>query len=177
MPSSAKETSHAKDACLGAAVDIGDNGRMQQSRRPKAIIERQGDGYVALCTELDIGSPGDTVERARANPIEALTLFLEIGDPSEIDQRPHSKRLPATVVFEAELRYPSSCSWHANALRELTQGIQSGQSRLESVLLSSPEQHGDIVPKRRTNSFGELSGQSVRNGSVDFLLSHCAVER
>jgi predicted RNase H-like HicB family nuclease len=27
-----------------------------------AIIEREGDGYVALCPELDIASQGDTVE-------------------------------------------------------------------------------------------------------------------
>jgi hypothetical protein len=40
MPSPMKEPSHAEDECLGAAKDIGDNGRMQQSRRLTAIIER-----------------------------------------------------------------------------------------------------------------------------------------
>ena len=30
-----------------------------------AIIEREGDGYVALCPELDIASQGNTVEQTR----------------------------------------------------------------------------------------------------------------
>jgi hypothetical protein len=38
-----------------------------------AIIEREGDGYVALCPEFDIASQGDTLEGPRANLIEALT--------------------------------------------------------------------------------------------------------
>ena len=42
-----------------------------------AIIEREGDGYVALCPELDIASQGDTVEEARRNLTEALELFEE----------------------------------------------------------------------------------------------------
>jgi predicted RNase H-like HicB family nuclease len=35
-----------------------------------AIIEREDEGYVALCPELDIASQGDTIEEARANPPE-----------------------------------------------------------------------------------------------------------
>jgi predicted RNase H-like HicB family nuclease len=30
-----------------------------------AIIEREGDGYVLLCPELDIASQGNTIEEAR----------------------------------------------------------------------------------------------------------------
>lgn len=41
-----------------------------------AIIEREGDGYVSLCPELDIASQGDTVEEARDNLQKALELFL-----------------------------------------------------------------------------------------------------
>ncbi len=63
---------------------------MQQSRRLTAIIEREGDGYVALCPELDVASQGDSLEEARANLIEALTLFYETADASEIEQRVHS---------------------------------------------------------------------------------------
>jgi hypothetical protein len=44
MPSTQKEISHAEDECLGAGIDIGDNERMQRSRRLTAIIEREGDG-------------------------------------------------------------------------------------------------------------------------------------
>ena len=52
-----------------------------------AIIEREEDGYVALCPELDIASQADTVEQARTNLIEALELFFEVADPSEVKKR------------------------------------------------------------------------------------------
>lgn len=52
-----------------------------------AIIEREGDGYVSLCPELDIASQGDTIEGARANLQEAVELFFETADPSEIELR------------------------------------------------------------------------------------------
>jgi predicted RNase H-like HicB family nuclease len=52
-----------------------------------AIIEREGDGYVLLCPELDIASQGDTVEQARSNLQEALELFFETASPEEIEQR------------------------------------------------------------------------------------------
>ena len=39
------------------------------------VIEREGDGYVALCPQLDIASQGDTVALARENLKEALELF------------------------------------------------------------------------------------------------------
>ena len=35
------------------------------TRQWTAIIEREGDGYVALCPELDIASQGATVAEAR----------------------------------------------------------------------------------------------------------------
>jgi len=52
--------------------------RAQMMRqRLTAIIEREGDGYVALCPELDIASQGDSVETARHNLSEAVDLFEE----------------------------------------------------------------------------------------------------
>jgi len=48
---------------------------MQPSRHLTAIIEHEGDGYVALCPELDVASQGDSLEGARANLIEALTFL------------------------------------------------------------------------------------------------------
>jgi predicted RNase H-like HicB family nuclease len=56
-----------------------------------AIIEREDDGFVALCPELDIASQGASIEEARANLIEALTLFFEAASPSEVAQRLHSE--------------------------------------------------------------------------------------
>ncbi|NOZ63704.1 MAG: type II toxin-antitoxin system HicB family antitoxin [Caldiserica bacterium] len=52
-----------------------------------AIIEKEGDGYVALSPELDIASQGSTVEEARNNLEEALTLFFECASPEEIQER------------------------------------------------------------------------------------------
>ncbi len=42
--------------------------------------------YVASCTELDIPSQGATVEEARQNLVEALTLWLETASPHEIGE-------------------------------------------------------------------------------------------
>ncbi len=55
-----------------------------------AIIERENDGYVSLCPELDIASQGDTIEQARDNLKEALELFFETASPEEIKQRLHT---------------------------------------------------------------------------------------
>jgi predicted RNase H-like HicB family nuclease len=52
-----------------------------------AIIEREGDGYVALCPEVDIASQGDSVEEARDNLREALELFFECASPAEVEGR------------------------------------------------------------------------------------------
>ena len=60
-------------------------------RQLRAIIEREGDGYVALCPELDIASQGDTVSGARDNLKEALELFFETASAAEIEERPHSE--------------------------------------------------------------------------------------
>ncbi len=54
-----------------------------------AIVERENDGYVSLCPELDIASQGDTVEQARDNLKEALELFFETASTEEIKQRLH----------------------------------------------------------------------------------------
>jgi predicted RNase H-like HicB family nuclease len=64
---------------------------MKPTRQLTAIIEREDDGYVALCPELDIASQGTTVETARTNLIEALELFFESADPSEVARRLHSE--------------------------------------------------------------------------------------
>jgi predicted RNase H-like HicB family nuclease len=65
-----------------------------------AIIEREDDGFVALCPELDIASQGATIDEARANLVEALTLFFETAAPSEVTQRLHSE------VFVTQVEVP-----------------------------------------------------------------------
>lgn len=56
-------------------------------RQLTAIIEREGDGYVALCPDLDIAGQGMTVEEARDNLREALELFFDTASAEEIRQR------------------------------------------------------------------------------------------
>ena len=52
-----------------------------------AVLEKESDGYVSLCPELDVASQGRTVEEALANLKEAVELFLECAAPEEIQQR------------------------------------------------------------------------------------------
>jgi predicted RNase H-like HicB family nuclease len=55
-----------------------------------AIVEKEGDGYVSLCPELDVASQGNTVEEATANLKEAVALFLECADPKKVERRLHT---------------------------------------------------------------------------------------
>ena len=57
------------------------------NRRLTAIVEREGDGYVALCPEVDVASQGASVSEARDNLAEALALFFETAPAGEVDRR------------------------------------------------------------------------------------------
>lgn len=61
------------------------------SQQFTAIIEREGSGYVSFCPQLDIASQGETVEDARKNLIEALELFFETADSTEVKTRLHGE--------------------------------------------------------------------------------------
>ena len=61
------------------------------NRKLTAIIEREDDGYVSLCPELDIASQGDSIESARENLREALELFFECASPEEVQKRLHGE--------------------------------------------------------------------------------------
>ncbi len=52
-----------------------------------AVLIREGDGFVALCPELDVASQGDSVEQAKANLREAVELFFECASTEEIRER------------------------------------------------------------------------------------------
>ena len=57
------------------------------TRTLTATIWREDDGFVALCSELDIASQGNTVEEARSNLKEAVELFFETAHSDEIANR------------------------------------------------------------------------------------------
>ena len=73
---------------------------MADSRHMTASIEREDDGFVALCPELDIASQGASIEEARANLVEALTLFFETASASEVSRRFQSE------VFVTQVEVP-----------------------------------------------------------------------
>ena len=73
---------------------------MKTAQRLTAIIEREDDGYVALCPEFEVVSEGASIEESRANLVEALTLFFETASPSEIARRMH------TEVFITQVEVP-----------------------------------------------------------------------
>jgi len=62
---------------------------MAERRHLTGLIEREVDGYVALCPEIDVASQGATIEEARINLQEAAELFFEVASPSEIEERYH----------------------------------------------------------------------------------------
>ena len=53
------------------------------SRRLTVIIEKEGSGYVAICLELEVASPGDSVEEAHSNLKKALELTYGAAPPEE----------------------------------------------------------------------------------------------
>ena len=59
------------------------------NRQLTAIIEKEDDGFVALCPEVDVASQGSTVDEARNNLKEALELFFETASPEEVGLRLH----------------------------------------------------------------------------------------
>jgi predicted RNase H-like HicB family nuclease len=67
-----------------------------------AIIEREEDGYVSLCPELDIASQGDTIEEASENLRESLELFFKTASPNEIQARLHEEVYVTRVEVAVE---------------------------------------------------------------------------
>ena len=79
-----------------------------------AIIVRESDGYVALCPQLDIASEGESVTEARENLTEALELFFEMADPSEVERRCRSE----VYVTQVEVSAPSARGRHGRGVFE-----------------------------------------------------------
>jgi predicted RNase H-like HicB family nuclease len=72
---------------------------MKATRQFTAVIHQEDKWFVALCPELDVASQGKTVEDARVNLAEAVTLFLECAAPSELKRRLHGQ----TYVTQLEV--------------------------------------------------------------------------
>jgi predicted RNase H-like HicB family nuclease len=83
-------------------VTLDDDGEtMNGTRRFTAMIYSENGGYVALCPELDVASQGESVEEASANLREAVELFLDTADPSEVALRTHEGLYVAALEVRA----------------------------------------------------------------------------
>ena len=74
---------------------------MSDIQRFTAMIYRENGEYVALCPELDVASQGNSIEEASANLREAVELFLESADPSEVASRTHEGLYIAALEVRA----------------------------------------------------------------------------
>ena len=57
------------------------------TRTLTAVLIKEGDGFVALCPELDVASQGESVEKSKANLRETVELFFECASPEEVSER------------------------------------------------------------------------------------------
>lgn len=57
------------------------------SKRLTAVIYLEGNGFVALCRELNIASQGDSIEAAQDSLPEALEFFYEHAYPETAHER------------------------------------------------------------------------------------------
>ena len=64
---------------------------MKQLKQLTCIIQREDNGYVSLCPQIDIASQGESVEEARKNLVEAIELFFEMASPQEVLARVYSE--------------------------------------------------------------------------------------
>lgn len=48
------------------------------------ILIREAAGYSALCPELDVASEGETIDEAKQNLFEAVTLYIESAVESNL---------------------------------------------------------------------------------------------
>ena len=71
-------------------------------RHLTVVIQREGDGYVTLCPELDVASQGDTVEVVRENQRKAVELFFECASTEEIDRRVGGKVFVSLLEIASE---------------------------------------------------------------------------
>jgi predicted RNase H-like HicB family nuclease len=88
------EKAHRDDDEMRAEYDFSGGVRGKYAERYRqqlsVVTEREGNGFVSLCPELDVASQGGTAEEARANLEEALELFFQVADESELRRRTQS---------------------------------------------------------------------------------------
>ncbi|MDE2881912.1 MAG: type II toxin-antitoxin system HicB family antitoxin [Gemmatimonadota bacterium] len=72
-------------------------------RQLTAIVEREDNGYVVQCPEVDVASQGVSVAEARANLEEALALYFETASSEEIERRLRTEADVTHVIRQSGL--------------------------------------------------------------------------
>lgn len=141
---------------------------MKTTRQLTAIIERENGAYVALCPELDIASQGESIESAKSNLIEALELFFESADQSEVDRRLHSEIFITRVARELDLTETALRTWVDRARAERTGGktgltsaelVGTWPDRATSFMRRGRGPIQDDSDRRRSGSLENSSGR------------------
>jgi predicted RNase H-like HicB family nuclease len=96
---------------------------MERVRQLAAVIEREGDGYVATGPELDVVSQGRAVEEARMNLVEAVEGLFEVASPSEIRCRLKTETYVMPIMPVIASRRPKHAvrppvAWAGNVVRK-----------------------------------------------------------
>jgi predicted RNase H-like HicB family nuclease len=65
----------------------------------QAVIQSDGDWYVARCLNLPVTTQGESVEQAKQNLREAVELYLETWGPDEL--QPASEDIIVTSLAVA----------------------------------------------------------------------------
>jgi len=89
---------------------------MIQFHQFSMTIQPEGDRHRAHCPELDLSTYGTNLEEARINLIEAIELFFELADASEITARLERVHQPLPLAFLLENDPEGGC--RAIALEE-----------------------------------------------------------
>jgi predicted RNase H-like HicB family nuclease len=76
---------------VGVLLSLTQGEIVSMNRQLTAVIEREGNGYVSFCPEVDVASQGDTVQEASENLKEAVELFFETAPKEEISRRLHNE--------------------------------------------------------------------------------------
>ena len=114
--------------------------------RLTAIVERDGDGYVALCPEVDVASQGSTAAEARDNLAEALSLFFETAGAGETNRRLRREMYVMEVeVPERVAPAQSTGQWHERTIEEHLDELQ----RIGALVpAAAPKQRFRAVARR-----------------------------
>jgi predicted RNase H-like HicB family nuclease len=86
---------YVEAGALREAARVHAKARIRRGAWPSQLtvdIEREDEGFVATCPELDITSQGSNAEQARSNLVEAVEFFLQTADASEVKRRLHGTR-------------------------------------------------------------------------------------